>query len=104
MESPVAWSRDRAPPRVRAALAVNWSQESAAKVRSSDSADVFPPKFECLSAFLHELVPLIDRGNAGDCPALVVEDLVCSVRRYTQRRHAGHHGPAKIVKSPAGHA
>ena len=66
--------------------------------------NVFPPKFECLSAFLHELVPLIDRGHAGDCSDLVVEDLVRNVRRHTQRRHAGNHGPAKIVKRPAGHA
>ena len=47
--------------------------------------NVFPPKLECLFALLHELVPLIDRGHAGNRPGLVVEDLVGNVRRDAQR-------------------
>src|SRR5262249_50515872 len=62
------------------------------------------PTVQRIFALRQKLVTLIDGGNPGDRPTLVVENLVGDVRRNPKTRHAGHTRSPQIVKAPARHA
>jgi hypothetical protein len=42
-----------------------------------------PPPFKRVFALCEKIVALVYGGNTGDCPGLVVENLVSHVRRDT---------------------
>src|SRR5688572_25143535 len=58
------------------------------------------PTFKRLLPLCQKLMPLIDRGHSGDSAGLVIEDLVCDVRRDAKPRHPGHARSTQIVKHP----
>src|SRR5215212_564204 len=69
----------------------------------AQSRNVLSPELQCVLTFLVKLVTLIDRSHPGNRAALVVEDLICHVRRNPEPGHAGDHCPAQIVQRPVAH-
>jgi hypothetical protein len=51
-----------------------------------------------------ELVPLIDRRNAGNRPALMIQNLIGNMGRSAKSRHSGDARAAEIMQTPAGHS
>ena len=49
-------------------------------------------------------MPLVHCRNARDRTGLMIENLVCHVRRNSEPGHAGHAGPAQIMEPPVGHS
>jgi hypothetical protein len=87
---------------VRARRCISWVMDASAQTRRSaesrdppdkvpaiargvgkNFADMRPPPFKRVFALCQKIVALIHGSDTGDCPGLVVENLVSHVRRDT---------------------
>jgi hypothetical protein len=65
-----------------------------------DARNVSAPRCDCFLALCEELVALVDRGHAGNCSRLVVQDLVGHMGCNSKRGHPGHTRPPQIMNAP----
>ena len=65
-----------------------------------ETGDVRTPALQSVFALCQELMPLIDRGYAGDRPRLVIENFVGDMRGDTKPSHAGDARAAQIMQPP----
>jgi hypothetical protein len=71
---------------------------------ANELGHVSAPPIERVSALGEEIMPLVDGGNPGNRPRLVVEDFVGDMGRNAQASHAGDDGSPEIMQAPTADA
>ena len=68
--------------------------------RLNNFLKVSAPMVQRFLPLSQEIVPLVYGGHSRNRPLLMVEDLVCHVRRHSQTSHARHYGSPEVMDAP----